>query len=128
MFFSKFTADEDLCAVTLLKAYLEKTAVLRNDNNQLLLCHAAPHGPASKDTISRWIKQVMSDAGIDTRVFKAHSTRSASTSAAKAADVPVQDILSAAGWRSDSVFTKYYNKPIMQENSFAQAVLTGKKQ
>ena len=35
-----------------------------------------PHGPASKDTISKWLKQVMFDAGLDTSIFKPHSTRS----------------------------------------------------
>ena len=35
----------------------------------------------------------MTEAGIDMKVFKTHSTQSACTSAAKAADLPVQDIL-----------------------------------
>ena len=118
----RYTPDGKLCVVTMLEEYLKKTASVR-EKPQLLLCHAKPHGPASKDTIARWIKQVMSEAGIDTKVFKAHSTRSASTSAAKAADVPIQVILEAAGWRSDSVFGKFYNKNIQEDNTYAQAIL-----
>nr|CAI5835115.1 unnamed protein product [Callosobruchus analis]CAI5842550.1 unnamed protein product [Callosobruchus analis]CAI5860122.1 unnamed protein product [Callosobruchus analis]CAI5865233.1 unnamed protein product [Callosobruchus analis] len=38
--------------------------------------------PASKQTLSRWIKATLSEAGIDTKVFTPHSTRHASTSAA----------------------------------------------
>ena len=53
-------------------------------------------GPASKDTMSRWLKQVMSAAGLDTSIFKPHSTRSAATSAAKVADVPLDDIMATA--------------------------------
>ena len=118
----RYTPDDKLCVVTMLEEYLKKTASVRA-KPQLLLCHAKLHGPASKDTIARWIKQVMSEAGIDTKVFKAHSTRSASTSAAKAADVLIQVILEAAGWRSDSVFGKFYNKNIQEDNTYAQAIL-----
>ena len=56
--------------------------------------------------ISRWIKQTMKAAGIDTTVFKPHSTRGEATSAAKAANVPLQEIMKTAGWRSDSTFAK----------------------
>ena len=54
-------------------------------------------------------------AGLDTNIFKPHSTRSAATSAAKAAGV--------AGWRSTSVFGKFYNKPFLEVQSFATGVL-----
>lgn len=36
----------------------------------------------SSSTIARWLKEVLHLAGIDTSIFKAHSYRSASTSAA----------------------------------------------
>ena len=36
----------------------------------------------SKDTLSQWIKTIMSNAGMDMNRFKTHSTRSASKSAA----------------------------------------------
>ena len=36
----------------------------------------------SSPTIARWLKKVISDAGIDSSIFKAHSVRSACTSAA----------------------------------------------
>ena len=48
----------------------------------------------------------MKDVGIDTTVFKPDSTRGASTSAAKALNVPVQVTMNTAGWRSDSTFAK----------------------
>ena len=69
-------------------------------------------GPASKDTMSRWLKQVMTAAGLDTSIFKPHSTRSAATSAAKVADVPLDEIMATASWRSSSVFAVFYNKPL----------------
>ena len=50
----------------------------------------------------------MFDAGVDTSIFKPHSTRSAATSAAKLASVPLDEIMATVGWRSNSVFAGYY--------------------
>ena len=66
----------------------------------------------------------MKAAGIDTTVFKPHSMRAAATSAAKAANVPLQEIMNTAGWRSDSTFVKFYDRPIRSDNNFAEAVLS----
>ena len=49
---------------------------------------------------------------MDTDKFKAHSVRAASTSAAKAANVPILTIMKSAGWKLESTFRKFYNKPI----------------
>ena len=61
----------------------------------------------------------MLDTGINTSVFKPHSTRSADTSAAKSAYVPLDEIRATASWRSSSVFPVYYNKPLFSDSSFA---------
>ena len=65
----------------------------------------------------------MKDAGINNTVFNPHSTRGASTSGAKALNVPVQVIMNTAGWCSDSTFGKYYDRPVLTANSFAAAIL-----
>ena len=51
-------------------------------------------------------------AGIDRGTFKANSVRGAATSAAANAGVTMSDILKAADWRSESVFTRFYYKPV----------------
>ena len=122
--FRSFDSDKRLCVVKLLEAYIKRTIPLRKGTKQLLISHKAPHGPASKDTISRWIKQTMKAAGIDTTVFKPHGTRGAATSAAKTANVPIQEIMNTAGWHSDSTFAKSYDRPIRSHNNFAEAVLS----
>ena len=71
-------------------------------------------------TIARWLKSVLAKAGIDINVFKAHSVRGASTSAAASAGVTTNDILNAADWSSESVFQKFYYKP---EQNIAHLVL-----
>ena len=62
-------------------------------------------------------------AGINTSVFKSHSTRAAATSAAHLANVNVELIMKAAGWTNVSTFAKFYKKPI-QENTWADAILS----
>ena len=95
--FRSFDLDKRLCVVEFLETYIKRTAPLRKGREQLLICYRAPNGPASKETISRWIKQTMKATGIDTTVFKPHSTRGAATSAAKAANVPIQEIMNTVG-------------------------------
>ena len=52
-------------------------------------------------------------SGLDLTVFKAHSTRAASTSAAKRALVPIQDIIDKAGWSSAQTFAAFYKTEIV---------------
>lgn len=64
----------------------------------------------------------MGKAGVNMEIFKAHSVRSASASAAAAAGVTTSDILKAADWSSETVFQKFYHKP-KRNNQFGMAVL-----
>ena len=79
------------CVVHTLEEYLFRTLELRNSKS-LFVSYVKPFNAVSKDTISRWIKIVLDLAGINTSIFKAHSTRSASTSAAKRGAVPLLSI------------------------------------
>lgn len=109
-------------AVELLTAYFKRTSSLRKETKQLLICHTKPHGPASRDTLSRWIKQPMKAAGLNTNAFKPYSTRGVATSAANASLVPLQVIMNSAEWRSDSTFAKFYDQPVQTEHTFAEAI------
>ena len=64
---------------------------------------------------------MLSMAGIDTSRFKAHSTRSASVTAAASAGVTTNQIIEAADWSSDSVFQRFYYRP--HSNAVGAAVL-----
>ena len=122
----RYHVDNKLRVVTVLNEYLIGTSQTRS-SQQLLLCYCKPYGPASRESISRWPKQVLKAAGVNTDVFKAYSTRSGAASAAKAADVPIGDITATAGWRSDSTFARFYDRPVTPEasaNAFAHAALS----
>ena len=109
LLFKPFDQCKRLCVVRAVKAYLQRTKEKRR-NTQLLLSFVSPHAPISRDTLSRWTICVLGLAGIDTTKYKCHSTRGASTSAAKRLGVPVTMILRHANWRSATSFAKYYDK------------------
>ena len=66
---------------------------------------------------------MLEEPGIDTNLFKGHSVRSASTSAAANQGVTTEDILKAADWSSDSSFQRFYYKPV-RNATFARTVLS----
>ena len=119
----KYPHKSSRCVNSVLEIYLDKTLSIRKENTKLLLSYVKPHEAVSKDTVSRWIKSVLISAGIDSKVFKPHSTRSASSSAAGRASVPITSIMKAAMWKSDSVFRKFYNKPLDTEDHYAKTIL-----
>ena len=59
----------------------------------------------------------MGFAGIDTEVYKPHSTRATSTSKAKEKHIPLENIMAAAMWNNASTFAKFYDKEIVEQDS-----------
>ena len=111
-----YPTDEQLCIFKTIQVYLAKTKPLRGKHTQLLISYQKPHKPVSTDTIARWLKTVLEKAGIDTNIFHAHSTRAASTSAAKTTKLSVNTIMDAAGWTNALTFSKFYDKPVVSES------------
>ena len=106
-----------LCPIATLETYISVTSSFRGSNPskqpQLFLALNQPHRPVSSSTISRWIKSLMTSAGINTAFFGAHSTRAASSSAARKAGLPLAEIMKSAGWSRSSTFERFYHKPIV---------------
>ena len=75
-----FQADRSNCVVRNIKVYLQKTNELTNAGDNLICSFAPPYGKVGTQTIARWIKLTMKDAGVDIGLFKAQSTRGASAS------------------------------------------------
>lgn len=115
-----YPPDRRLCVILVLNEYLKRTAKLRNKCKKLFISYVKPYGPVTKDTISRWLKDVMSRSGIDVNKFSSHSIRGASTSKAHANLVPIDNILKVAGWSNAETFAKFYKKPIDSEKSVYQ--------
>ncbi|KAK7487404.1 hypothetical protein BaRGS_00021366 [Batillaria attramentaria] len=62
--------------------------------------------PASKDTIARWMRTLLREAGIEN--CTPHSFRGASASAMMKSGVTLADICKKAGWSNASTFYKFY--------------------
>ena len=116
--------DIRICVVSTLRAYLSRTNDLRlGEDKQLFISFVKPHKPVSRDTISRWVKGTLALAGIDIKMFKAHSTRAAATTAALRCKVPMDTILRTAGWSNAGTFATYYNKEIQDNTQFGKSLL-----
>lgn len=121
-----FEEHPEICVASTLKNYIERTAEHRNSNleNFLFLTHKKPIHVATKQTLSRWVKETLHDSGIDTTLFSSHSTRHASTSTAKLKNIIIDIIRKTAGWSSKSnVSAKFYNRPICNDQDFANAIV-----
>ena len=118
-----FLQCKRLCVVRCLKTYLAKTQFVRG-YSKLILSYAKPHKPISRDTLARWTITVMGLAKLDVTKFKSHSTRGASTSAAKRLGVPLNLIMRHASWRSATSFANFYDKKLEEDTTqVANAIL-----
>ena len=88
----------------------------------MFLAVVRPHKPVCSSTLARWLKSLLDKAGIDTSIFEAHSTRSTAASAAANTGITTIDILKAADWSGETVFTKFNYKPL-RSGAFGEAVL-----
>ena len=95
-----FPENEKLCAHSTLLHYLAGTASIRQPMNssRVFISYGKPYKVILSATLSRWLKAVLSLAGIYTSIFKGHSFRGASTSKAVSLGVPLDIILKAADW------------------------------
>ena len=85
---------------------------------QFLVIYGKTHQVASDDTISQWSKTTISRARIEID-FKAHSTRSSSSSKAKQFLIPYTESLKRGTWKGPSTFTKHYDKHIINKGDLA---------
>lgn len=110
------------CVVKTFIEYLQRTKFLRGNEKKLLISTQKPHKPVSKQTVSRWVTNVLIKAGVNVK-YGVHSTMSAATSAAKLGGVSLQTIVKTAGWKNSAAFAKFYDKNITSSNESMQAAL-----
>ena len=108
--------DVDRCVTT----YMTRTLIHRYKAvkkglpkpSQLFLSHKTGL-PVARNTISRWLTEVMSMAGIDTSYFTGHSTRVASVSKAKRRGANPNQIIIQGDWTNVTTFEHHYNREIL---------------
>ena len=108
--------DVDRCVTT----YMNRTLIYRwravkkglPKPQQLFLSHRSGL-PVARNTISRWLTDVMKLAGVDTTYFTGHSTRVASVSKAKRRGANPNQIILQGDWSNVSTFEHHYNREIL---------------
>ena len=105
----KFPREPKICPYRCLEVYLDRT---RRRSTTQLFVSTQHFTAASRDTISRWVKTVMARAGIDTQLFKPHSTRAASATKARFLGMPLDMIMEQAGWANPASFYRHYFRKI----------------
>jgi hypothetical protein len=113
--FFKITSNgtEFTLALAAERTLCGRTRLYRNNCSKLFLSFAKPHKEVTKETISRWIRIILSKAGVDTKIDGPHSVRSAAK--ANVNSVPLDVILKKAGWSREKTFAIFYNKEIVNE-------------
>ena len=78
----------------------------------LFVSYCRPYATVSAKTLSRWILNVMEDAGLDISAWKPHSTRSAA-SRHQRKQLSCAELLKLANWSaSGAVHKKFYERYI----------------
>ncbi|KAM8930673.1 uncharacterized protein RCH25_006588 [Pelodytes ibericus] len=109
VFYPAFPRNPKLCPVLCLKEYELRTLPFRTQSRpELFLALRRPHSPISTTSLARWIKWVLTEAGVDTAVFTPHSTRGAMASKAFTLGCRLEDLLKAADWSRESTFKEFY--------------------
>ena len=123
---SAFLENEKLCAHSTLLHYVARTASIRQSLNssQVFVSYGKSYKVISSATLARWLKAILSLAGIDTSIFKGHSFRGPSTSKAVSLGVPLDVILKVADWKNAGTFANFYQRETSSVGQFAQAVPT----
>ena len=127
LFFPSLPHNPILCPVGTLREYIDQTKQFRENKDgdqkdSLFLTTTGGHNLATCATIARWIKSALTRVGIDTSIFKAHSVRGATTTAAAMAGISIPEILEAGDWSTQLVFERFYYRPT--KPAFGQVVLS----
>ena len=111
-FIYKKFENSKLCPMAATKGYLKHRAEYNIAHTKFLFTTVSPYGPPHKDTIARWVKNTLTQAGVNTDIFSSHSCRSSASSKADNMGVDLDNILKMGCWSRQSTFWKFYSKEL----------------
>ena len=115
--------DRKVCPVRALKWYLERTKDIRQ-GDKLFILPRRPYTAAAKDTLARWLVNLISPFSEPDEPVHAHQLRAHATSTAWFRGISLNDIMKAAAWKTPSTFVaSYLTDVVSEEGAFARAVL-----
>ena len=99
-----------------LNVYLRRTSSFVVRASSLFVSPRSPSHPISKNVVSYFLREVISEAGAVRQdvaaPLRAHSVRGVVTSVSFLRNWSISKVLEAATWRSNSVFTSFYFRDI----------------
>ena len=129
---ARMVNDKDICPVFGVAELLRRTAPLWEGRpilkERLFLQSVPPHLNAAEDTLGRWVKETLREAGINMEMYTSHSTRGTSATTALERGVPLDQIMESAGWKNAKTFYAHYHSPLRPPPSeVASTILLGKR-
>ena len=124
--YKKYSQNIKLRPVRLITEYIKRWNNLRQGDtsiNNLFITYEKTIRAAHRDTMALWTKIMMNELGVDTKIFKPHSCRSASTPTATNAGVTIDNVLKQGNWTNPNTFYKYYFKEIENSKTFSEGLL-----
>jgi len=134
IFLPEYGNNKALCVKRLFKLYVKSSdKILRDKGEDHLFVNFGGHRkgePSSKQTIARWIVQVIKAAyaaeGMTSPSVNAHSSRSTGTSWAMFNGASIDAVMKAADWRGQMTFAGHYSLDLWKQKdaAFGRAVLS----
>ena len=101
-----------LCPVRALSTYLRRTSSVVVRASSLFVSPCSPSHPISKNAVSYFLREVISEAGAVRQdvaaPLHAHSVRGVTTSGSFLRNWSIAKVLEATTWRSNSAFAFYF--------------------
>ena len=110
-FAAGLTDDLLLCPVRALRRYLRRTSSIQSRPRCVFVSPRSPSRAMSKNGISYFLREVICEAGACREVsvpIRVHNIKEISTSTAFFKNWSVSSVLTAASWRSNSVFAAFH--------------------
>ena len=105
------TPTKSLNVVDHITEYLKRTENLVSETQTRFISLSKPYKPISTaKTFATWTLMLMTEAGIDTGVFKTHSTRSAVPANLRAKCLSLDQIMRRTDWTSQYTFNTFYSR------------------
>ena len=122
LIYQGYPLNAKLCMMNGAQCYLGMRENLVDANTkEFIITYVKQHKPASCDTISRWIKDELDMAGINTNIYiyiyKPHSCGLPQRVRRQGIMASIADILKRDCWKSQNTFTKFFSKDISNKDN-----------
>ena len=118
LIYHHYSEKQKLSIVNCLKSYIGiRNALVGEVIKGFTISFEKPDKLVSHEAISRWIKSELTNAGVETSVFKAHICCYASSSKTKDISASLNKMLKQGCWKCKHTFRTYYSRHIINKDN-----------